>query len=420
MNKSKMFDAMTRIDERLIDRSIDRKNNTEENKDGKKLYKNSFFTLRKALPVAVSLVLIAAVSVTAIMIAYFSKPAVDQSANQALKAGFDFEKDKSVNGARISVMTEKSKFSLGEDLPVSIYSLCVSSLDKALSGITAKVLMSYSRIDHDNMIETVKIIDDATADGYIWNGSIEQMKCDEITVPAKAFTKAENQDLNETDGVIVWELEVNKTYSDGSESTERDSAAVYYKIENDEVYLKASDETMELAGTAVCKLQQGLVFMPGVSSDLLHTLYDEYEYTAKWVAPELITLETKSDTAAALTELYEELLKEYSVSDIDCYYDYQRKTYEFMTQNAPQPKSSEVIERIRELQNTRMVIEALLALDCYYDQLDENGVLRMKNDFEEYLKIDYASASKYFDDASQETMFEMYRSGRYGGLIVIE
>ena len=67
-----------------------------------------------------------------------------------------------------------------------------------------------------------------------------------------------------------------------------------------------------------------------------------------------------------------------------------------------------------------MVIEALLALDCYYDQLDENGVLRMKNDFEEYLKIDYASASKYFDDASQETMFEMYRSGRYGGLTVIE
>ena len=175
-------------------------------------------------------------------------------------------------------------------------------------------------------------------------------------------------------------------------------------------------ETKELAKTAVDKLQQSLVFMPGVSSNLNHTLNDEYEDTAKWVAPELTTLETKNNAAVAFIELYEKLIKEYRECDVDGYYDFISKVDE-------QPGKivfSDENLRIRELRNTRMVIEALLALDCYYDQLKEKNVSRMMKDFEEYAEIDYASSSKYFSDADKETMFDMYRSGRYGGVIIID
>ena len=420
MNSSKMFDAMAQIDERLIDRSIKRKSSVINDAGGESSNKHNY-TLRKVLPVAVSFVLIAAVSVTAVMIAYFSKPPVDLNpTDQSIRAGFDFENNQTVNGARIAVMTEKSKINVGEALPVSIYCVCNSKDDKTPSKATAKVLMSYSRIDPDNMIETVKIIDDVTDAGYTWNGGFEQMKRDEIVVPAAVFTKADKptdiQGLNETDGVIVWALEVSKEYSDGSKSTERDSAAMYYRIEDNEVYLKPSDETLELAEIAVEKLRQELVFRPGVSSNLMHTLYDEYEYTAKWVAPELITLETKSDIAEAFIKLYEDMLKEYHSCNLDWFYENARPGFELNEENSAD------YYMITRLQNTRMVIEALLALDCYYDQLGEQSVQRMMNDFAEFAAVDYASASKFYNDASNETMFDMYRRGGYdnSGLYVIQ
>ena len=133
---------------------------------------------------------------------------------------------------------------------------------------SAKILMSYSRIDPDNMIETVKVIDNVKAAGYSWNDNIEKMKGEKMIVPADVFTKADKradiQDITETDGVVVWALEVNKKYSDGSERIERDSVALYYKIEDNKVYLKPSKETLELAITAVEKLQQAVVFSPGL------------------------------------------------------------------------------------------------------------------------------------------------------------
>ena len=76
MNSSKMFDAMTQIDERLIDRSIKRKNSIINGADGNSLNNHNVFALRKVLPIAVSFVLIAAVSLTAVMIAHYSKPYV--------------------------------------------------------------------------------------------------------------------------------------------------------------------------------------------------------------------------------------------------------------------------------------------------------------------------------------------------------
>ena len=426
MNNSKMFDAMTQIEEQLIERSLSKKNNYTKEAAAKALNKHNKYALRKVLPIAVSFVLVAAISLTAVMIAFSSKQHVDtnQEKDQALKSGFDFENDRSVNGARIAFMTDRSKINIGEDLPVSIYSVCSSKNDRTPSSVTAKILMSYSRIDPQNMNETVQVIDDGNTSNYVWNGSFDQMKADEIVIPAAVFTKAEErtviEGLPESDGIIVLTLEVNKKYPDGSESTEKDGAALYYKIEDDEVYLNPSDETMELAKTAVEKLQQGRVFMPGVSSNLNHTLYDEYEYTAKWVAPELIALETKSDTAMTLIELYEDLLKEYRACDLDGFYDYLNKTDEFLQQNAPQPTSSVENIRILDLQCTRMVIEALLALDRYYDQLEEQNIRRMMNDFTEFAAIDYASASKFFNDESNETMFDMYREGRYGSIITIQ
>ena len=67
-----------------------------------------------------------------------------------------------------------------------------------------------------------------------------------------------------------------------------------------------------------------------------------------------------------------------------------------------------------------MVIEALLALDFYYDQLTEKSIQRMMNDFMDFAAIDYASASKVYKDASNETMFDMYRGGKYGSGIIIQ
>ena len=144
----------------------------------------------------------------------------------------------------------------------------------------------------------------------------------------------------------------------------------------------------------------------------MHTLYDEYEYTAKWVAPELITLETKSDIAEAFIKLYEDMLKEYHSCNLDWFYENVRPGFELNEENSAD------YYMITRLQNTRMVIEALLALDCYYDQLGEQSIQRMMNDFIDFAAIDYASASKVYKDASNETMFDMYRGGKYGGSVI--
>lgn len=414
MKTSRMFDAMAQIDPKLIDRCLNRKTNHLNNADHSASATRNIFPLKKVLPIACSLVLIVAAALSAIMIAPGSKQPGDLTTDQALKIGFDFEKNEPLNGTRIAVMTGKSKMSVGEDLPVSIYIACSSKDEKAPSSVTARIFMSYSRIDPDNMIETVKVIDDGTATGYTWNSSIEQMKREETVVPAAVFTKADKraeiQGLTETDGVVVWALEVNKQYPDGTESMEHDSVALYYKIEDDEVYLKPSEETLELADTAVEKLQEAVVFAPGLG--LMQTLSEVYNNTAKWVAPELITLETKKDSALALIQLYEDLLTEYRSCDLDWFYKNDKPGYE------PDPEHKDAYMRIARIHTTRMAIEALLALDCYYDLLDEQSVRRMMNDFEEYIIIDNASASKYYDDVSTKSLFEMYRGGGYGVIFI--
>ena len=85
--------------------------------------------------------------------------------------------------------------------------------------------------------------------------------------------------------------------------------------------------------------------------------------------------------------------------------------YEYQVQHGephPDSQSQYVVEfsKILDHQNSRMVIEALLALDCYYDQLGAQSVQRMMNDITDFATIDCASASKVNNDASNETMFD--------------
>ena len=396
MDNPEMFDAMSQIDDQLIDRSLNRKNNKAA-----ALHKNNL--LKKWVPITISLLIFVA-SLFAIIISYHYKqrePAL--SSENALKIGFDYKS----SGVQIAVLTDRTKINVGESLPVSIYSVCNSGDDIAPASITAKIVMSYSRIDPENMIETIKTIDDGTTPGYTWNGNFEQMETTNITIPASVFTKADNRTLtqssSDTDGVIVWGLEVNKTYPDGSKSMEQDSVALYYKIDDNEVYLKPSEETTEIAKTAVEKLQLGVVFMPGL--DVHKSVTGVYNDTAKWVAPELLTLETRQDASIALIKIYEDMLKEYRSCNLEWFYE------NLSSGNNPMGDLITEHNKIVRLQRTRMVIEALLALDCYYDLLDTYNIQRITDDFNEYLIINNYYTSKYFNDISTETMFEMYRRG---------
>ena len=175
-------------------------------------------------------------------------------------------------------------------------------------------------------------------------------------------------------------------------------------VDNDtEKYLNPSEETMEIAKTAVEKLQLGVVFFPGL--DVHKSVTGVYNDTAKWVAPELLTLETKQDASIALIKIYEDMLEEYRSCNLERFYENlsfgNNPTGDILTEH----------NKIVRLQVTRMVIEALLALDCYYDLLDTYNIQRMTDDFNEYLIIDNYYTSKYFNDVSTETMFEMYRRG---------
>ncbi len=175
-------------------------------------------------------------------------------------------------------------------------------------------------------------------------------------------------------------------------------------VDNDtEKYLNPSVETMEIAKTAVEKLQLGVVFFPGL--DVHKSVTGVYNDTAKWVAPELLTLETKQDASIALIKIYEDMLEEYRSCNLERFYE------NLSSGNNPTGDILTEHNKIVRLQVTRMVIEALLALDCYYDLLDTYNIQRMTDDFNEYLIIDNYYTSKYFNDVSIETMFEMYRRG---------
>ena len=420
MKNRKMFDAMSGIDDKFIDRALQKRyaDNAAAPREKRK-------PAAGYMPAVAAIVLIMAITLSAVMIAFRAKKPADapDDRGQSLTVGFDTVNEPVV-GARLAIRTESSKIAVGEDLTLSAYCVC-GTKDDGASAVTAKLLMSYSRIDPDNMIQTVKVIEDGKAEGYTWNGSFDTVKSVDITVPASVFTKAEveeDEEPPETDGVIVLSLDVSRTDADGGETEEQAGAALYYKIEGDEVYLNISDETMELARSAVEKLYRNLVLGLNLSSDFRWSLMDEYT-VGKQVAPELIILETKKDAASAFIKLYEEMLVEYRGCDIDAYFDESIKISKFLDEHAPYPiaelKVSDEYKKVIRIHDVRLRLEALLSLDCYYDMLSEDEIERMMKDFDEYLKIQNTYTRKYYDQVAGETWFSICRRGAFGGSLVI-
>ena len=331
-----------------------------------------------------------------------------------------FEKDEigKISPVRIAVIPESDRIAVGEDLTVSVYCICRTAEDERMpSRATARVLMSYSSSDPNNFSETVKEIDDAASAEYTWNGSFDTMRCETLTVPAEIFTESEDE-ADETDGVVVWALEVEKQYKRGKAHSDADSAAFYYRIEDGEVILEPEEETMALARTAVEKLAKGHVFSDWILSVSIPTT-DRYEHTAKWVAPEVTVLETKPDAALALILIYEEMLAELRTAKLDQYYQYLSEGSDIYPPDSPFPEEfEEERQKISFLRRVRYVIEALLALDCYYDLLSDAEYIRMYSNFEEYVTIFITAASKYCDtndgySPNYHVGFDGYRRTRY-------
>ena len=236
------------------------------------------------------------------------------------------------------------------------------------------------------------------------------MRCETLTVPAEIFTESEDE-TDETDGVVVWALEVEKQYKRGKVYSDADSAAFYYRIEDGEVILEPEEETMALARTAVEKLAKELVFADGILSVPIPTT-DIYEHTAKWVAPEVTVLETKPDAALALILLYEEMLKEFRALDLESYYEYYN-THPLPDYEDTPADHKQLQREYLSLEHIRSVIEALLAIDCYYDLLSDAEYIRMYSNFEEYVTIKNTAGSKYRDYHPNGVKFDVCRLTRY-------
>lgn len=166
---------------------------------------------------------------------------------------------------------------------------------------------------------------------------------------------------------------------------------------------QASDETLLLAKNVVRKLSQEVVFTLGLECTLDH-MYD----TAKWVSPEVITLEAREDASLALLELYEEILTEFSEYDIDSYHAFWEKALDSAS-NKP-AEINDFIRRGQELFSMRETIEALFALDCYYNLLDTPQIQRMTDAFEEFSNINNISTLNIYSESNSSTLFEQYRA----------
>ena len=387
-NDMRLFDATAEVDERFIKRSLSPA--PEPKPSGLKARLRRMTTPRKRiLAAALSFALLLSI---------------------ALPLCLYLIREDEIAPVRIAVIPESDRIAVGEDLTVSVYCICRTAEDKRMpSRATAKVMMSYSSSDPKNFTETVKEIDDATTADYTWNGSFDTMRCETLTVPAEIFTESEDE-TDATDGVVVWALEVEKQYKRGKVYSDADSAAFYYRIEDGEVILEPEEETMALARTAVEKLAEAYIFDLGVYSSGFITTTEIYERTAKWVAPEVTVLETKPDAALALILIYEEMLAELRTAKLDQYFQYLSEGSDIYPPDSPFPEEfEEERQKISFLRRVRRVIEALLALDRYYDLLSDAEYIRMYSNFEKFVAIHAAAASKYYNSYSTNIQFETYR-----------
>ncbi len=164
-------------------------------------------------------------------------------------------------------------------------------------------------------------------------------------------------------------------------------------------YQKASKETLELARNVVQELESHAVFCYTLGYSLDYLYYE----VAKYSVPGTKILETKSDASLALLEIYEEMLSEFREYDIDRYHAY--------LEAGQIVQDDDYILRGWKLFRCRENIEAMLALDCYYNLLDENEVQRMTDDFAEFADLNCSSWKKFDVNAECNTLFEIYRAG---------
>ena len=172
--------------------------------------------------------------------------------------------------------------------------------------------------------------------------------------------------------------------------------------------IKASKETLEIAENAVLKLSEEVVFSLGLDCSLEH-MYN----TAKWVEPDVKVLETKKDAALALIEIYEENLADARNYDFVSYNEFWKNAVEVA--NIEPSEINDSLKKGRYLLGKRETIEALLAVDCYYNLLDDSQFQRMLDDFDEFAHIDYSSCIKIYNDTTLFTYFERYRAERESG-----
>ncbi len=171
---------------------------------------------------------------------------------------------------------------------------------------------------------------------------------------------------------------------------------------------KANEETVSIAGSAVEKIQEKRVFDFSVDSSL-SAMYTERKYEmAKKIAPELNDLEAKEDSALALIGLYEDNLKTFRSYDLVRFYRELKTAAEQAGTTGTAP--SEFLLRGGRLFNVRETLEALLALDVYYDRLDEEQIARMMRDFEEFAALEQAAKEEvYPGEVSSGTKFAIFR-----------
>lgn len=169
---------------------------------------------------------------------------------------------------------------------------------------------------------------------------------------------------------------------------------------------KASRETVALAEAAVQKLQEQVVFSPSFSNSQTFSLEKAYE-TAKRVAPELLDLETRQDAALALIECYENFLNKAHEYNFEECYSLGKKAMECGTSNLWKPDENFMYGM--ELIRTRYTLEGLLALDCYFNLLDEQSIEQMLVKFEEFVELNNNATIIAFNETSSGTLFEMFR-----------
>ena len=249
MNSSKMFDAMSRIDERLIDRSIKRTSSVINDAGGESSNKHNYtfkhnYTLKKVLPVAVSFVLIAAVSVAAVMIApsrideTYGSGEIDETSGSGEN---EHKNDESTESNRLEE-TEQQQTDIEASVPILFmeydndYRAFFANLeDKSLKPL------KFERLQ--GVFDVISIVCDPYMDGYSFGNYAGSIKVISETINDNAESMIEyhkkSKHAGEEDEFIVYNSydELDKLNSEQyTDPLKRKYFCMIYKKEGINVY----------------------------------------------------------------------------------------------------------------------------------------------------------------------------------------